>query len=82
MRGAQVVNHASRTVSEADGFFAVEMSESTPTLEIRQQGAPVCLLALDPQRLEREDDVLLAGDQICNANSLARAEGDLAKGRG
>ena len=82
MRGAQVINHASRTVSEADGFFAVEMSESTPTLEIRQQGAPVCLLSLDPQRLEREDDVLLAGDQICNANSLARAEGDLAKGRG
>lgn len=38
LRGAQVINHASRSVSEADGFFAVEMSESTPSLEVRQQG--------------------------------------------
>ncbi|HDS1736976.1 CS1-pili formation C-terminal domain-containing protein [Pseudomonas sp. BP8] len=66
LRGAQVVNHASRTVSEADGFFAVEMSESTPTLEIRQRGTLVCQLKLDLQQLQREGDVLLAGDQTCS----------------
>ena len=82
LRGAQVINHASRTVSEADGFFAVEMSESTPTLEIRQQGAPVCLLTLDPALLTREGDVLLAGDQICSAASLAQAHGGQKKRRG
>ncbi|WP_248919118.1 TcfC E-set like domain-containing protein [Pseudomonas entomophila] len=65
LRGAQVINHASRSVSETDGFFAVEMSESTPTLEIRQQGQAVCLLSLDMATLVREDDVLLAGDQRC-----------------
>ncbi|MNP50484.1 hypothetical protein D3C76_1447520 [compost metagenome] len=65
LRGAQVVNHASRSVSEADGFFAVEMSESTPTLDIRQRGQALCLLRLDPQSLPREGDVLLAGDQRC-----------------
>ncbi|MHC6224533.1 TcfC E-set like domain-containing protein [Pseudomonas sp. X10] len=80
MRGALVVNHASRSVSEADGFFAVEMSESTPTLEIHHQGSPVCLLTLDPNRLEREGEVLLAGDQTCSPASLAQAEGIAAGG--
>jgi len=65
LRGAQVVNHASRSVSEADGFFAVEMSESTPTLDIRQRGQALCLLRLELNALPREGDVLLAGDQRC-----------------
>lgn len=65
LRGAQVINHASRSVSEADGFFAVEMSEATPTLEIRQRGQPLCLLRLNLGDLTREGDVLLAGDQPC-----------------
>lgn len=68
LRGAQVVNHASRSVTEADGFFAVEMSESTPTLDIRQQGQALCLLRLDLNALPREGDVLLAGDQRCLAD--------------
>jgi len=78
MRGAQVINHASRSVTEADGFFAVEMSESTPTLEVRQGGSPACLLNFDLKRLEREGDVLLAGDQRCTPASLARAAGTAA----
>lgn len=73
LRGVQVINHASRSVSEADGFFAVEMSESTPTLEVRQQGQAVCMLTLDLATLTREDDVLLAGDQHCTAAGLAKA---------
>lgn len=82
MRGAQVINHASRSVSEADGFFAVEMSESTPTLEIRQGGSPACVLSLDVARLEREGDVLLAGDQVCSPASLALTGTDAVQGKG
>lgn len=48
MSGAQVINHASRSVTEADGYFTVEMSESTPVLEVRQAGQAVCLLSLQP----------------------------------
>ncbi|MFD2642717.1 TcfC E-set like domain-containing protein [Pseudomonas japonica] len=70
LKGAMVINHASRSVSEADGFFAVEMSESTPTLEIRQGGRRLCLLSLNTGT-ERQDDVLLAGDQVCSPDSLA-----------
>ena len=70
LRGAMVINHASRSVSEADGFFAVEMSESTPTLEIRQGGQRLCLLSLNAGA-QRQDDVLLVGDQVCTPDSLA-----------
>ncbi|AIR91712.1 TcfC E-set like domain-containing protein [Pseudomonas cremoricolorata] len=73
MGGAQVVNHASRSVAESGGMFAVEMSESTPTLEVRQGGTTLCLLSLDPNTLTREGDVLLAGDLSCNPDSLAQA---------
>ena len=71
MRGAHVINHASRGVSEVDGFFSVEMSHSTPTLEIRQAGTVSCLLSLPVSSLKREGDVLLAGDQVCRTSSLA-----------
>lgn len=70
LRGAHVINHASRSVSEADGYFTVEMSESTPTLEIRQAGKVSCLLALDPNKLRREGDVLMVGDQKCSVLSV------------
>lgn len=72
IRGAQVINHAGRSVSEDGGYFAVEMSESTPTLEVRQDGSTLCLLRLDPVVLVREDDVLMAGDQVCGSTELAR----------
>lgn len=71
IRGAHVINHASRGVSEVDGYFSVEMSQATPTLEIRQAGAVTCLLSLSVDRLTREGDVLIAGDQVCRTSSLA-----------
>lgn len=80
LRGAMVINHASRSVSEADGFFAVEMSESTPTLEVRQHGNQQCFLHLDKQRHAREDNVLLVGDLTCTPGGLAATERNQAPG--
>ncbi|VVP92358.1 hypothetical protein PS910_02999 [Pseudomonas fluorescens] len=74
MSGAQVINHASRSVTEADGYFAVEMSESAPVLEVRIAGQAACLLSLDPGQMVRENDVLMAGDQQCRPESLADAD--------
>ncbi|MBC2677176.1 TcfC E-set like domain-containing protein [Pseudomonas baltica] len=71
LKGAQVINHASRSVTEADGFFALEMSESNPTLEIRQGGVQRCLLTLDTHTSKREQDVLLLGDLSCVAEGVA-----------
>jgi len=80
MRGALVINHASRGVSEVDGHFAVEMSESTPTLEIRSAGAAACLLTLEPAGLQREDDVLLAGDLRCVPKGWASTAANAERG--
>lgn len=77
--GAMLINHASRGVSEADGFFVVEVSESVPTLDVQHRGRPLCLLRLDPGG-PREDGVLLAGDQRCEARTLVRSEGTLPGG--
>nr|WP_281430011.1 CS1-pili formation C-terminal domain-containing protein [Aeromonas salmonicida] len=71
LKGAMVVNHAGRTVSEADGFFAVEMSEHNPSLQVEYQGAQQCDLALDTARAERQQAVLLLGDLVCSAQAWA-----------
>ncbi|MCU1733028.1 MULTISPECIES: TcfC E-set like domain-containing protein [unclassified Pseudomonas] len=73
LRGAMLINHASRGVSEADGFFVVEISEAVPTLEVQHRGRQLCVLRVDPQG-PREDGVLLAGDQRCEARTLVRGE--------
>lgn len=75
IKGALVINHASRSVSEADGFFAVEMSESTPTLEVRRSGVRLCFLKLDENHAQRENQVLMVGDQQCSADTLAASDG-------
>lgn len=80
IKGAMVINHASRSLSEADGFFAVEMSESTPTLEVRRGGTRLCFLKLDEKHAQRENEILMVGDQQCLPHTLAAAgapaEGD------
>lgn len=79
LRGAMLVNHASRGVSEADGFFIVEISEAVPTLEVSHQGRPMCLLRMRPDG-PREDGILMAGEQRCEARSLARSDNEPSGG--
>jgi len=76
IKGAMVINHASRSLTEPDGFFAVEMSESTPTLEVRRSGTRLCFIKLDEKHAQRENEVLLVGDQQCSTDSLAAKGGD------
>lgn len=63
--GVHVLNHASRGVTEADGFFSMELSAKTPTLEVVRGENVVCRLVLDPEKLTREADVLMTGDLPC-----------------
>lgn len=65
LKGAMVVNHAGRTVSEADGFFALEMSERNPNFQVQYQGGQQCELSLDTSRADRQPGVLLLGDLVC-----------------
>jgi len=73
LRGHQVVNHASRGVSEVDGFFSMEMSASAPTLEVRYQNQLLCQFRLDPANAPSENDVLMIGDLRCTPDTLAEA---------
>lgn len=73
LRGHQVINHASRGVSEVDGFFSMEMSASAPTLEVRYQNQLLCQFRLDPANAPSENDVLMIGDLRCTPDTLAEA---------
>ncbi|WP_235331336.1 TcfC E-set like domain-containing protein [Aeromonas hydrophila] len=74
LKGAMVVNHAGRTVSEADGFFAVEMSERKPALRVELAGFAECDMDLDLSQKLPEQDTLLLGDLLCEQHSLAQQE--------
>ncbi|WPO98211.1 CS1-pili formation C-terminal domain-containing protein [Pseudomonas sp. HR96] len=65
LKGHHVINHASRGVTEVDGFFSMELSASTPTLEVLRNDQVLCQFALDLNSLETEGDLLMAGDLRC-----------------
>ena len=65
LKGHHVLNHASRGVTEVDGFFSMELSASTPTLEVVRGDKVVCQFTLDLTTLPKEGDVLMAGDLLC-----------------
>ncbi|AEV64685.1 CS1-pili formation C-terminal domain-containing protein [Pseudomonas ogarae] len=71
LRGHHVINHASRGVSEADGFFSMEMNAGSPTLEVRYGNELFCRFRLDPDNAGREGDVLMIGDLRCTPDTLA-----------
>ncbi|MEX5554051.1 TcfC E-set like domain-containing protein [Pseudomonas pergaminensis] len=73
LKGHHVINHASRGVSEVDGFFSMEMSANSPTLEVRYANQLLCQFRLDPSQGRRESDVLMIGDLRCTPDSLAEA---------
>lgn len=70
LKGAMVVNHAGRTVSEADGFFAVEVSVRNPSLRVEPIGSSRCDVGLDMAQLNVPQDVLLLGELNCRPGSL------------
>jgi len=71
LRGAHILNQAGRTVTEADGFFSMELSERTPIVLVRQPGSYECEISLIGRAHERDADVLLVGDLECVAQQLA-----------
>ncbi|MBC3363073.1 CS1-pili formation C-terminal domain-containing protein [Pseudomonas sp. SWRI154] len=84
LKGHHVINHASRGISEVDGFFSMEMNAGSPTLEVRYGNELFCRFRLDPDSASREGDVLMIGDLRCTPDTLADtavAEADTAKQR-
>jgi outer membrane usher protein FimD/PapC len=71
LKGHHVINHASRGVTEVDGFFSMELSAKTPTLEVVRNERVMCQFTLDPKTLPSEGDVLMAGDLRCVEGAVA-----------
>ncbi|WP_166225537.1 CS1-pili formation C-terminal domain-containing protein [Pseudomonas atagonensis] len=73
LKGHHIINHASRGVSEVDGFFSMEMNAGSPTLEVRQGNQLLCQFRLDPDAARVENNVLMIGDLRCSPDTLAGA---------
>jgi hypothetical protein len=71
LKGHHIINHASRGVSEVDGFFSMEMNAGSPTLQVRHGDQLLCQFRLDPSQARLEQDVLMIGDLRCTSDSLA-----------
>lgn len=82
MPGVAVINHASRSVTEADGYFAVQMSQASPSLEVRQGSRSLCQFELDLARYTLERQTVLAGDLTCAQSPLLSTRGSYAPGKG
>lgn len=72
LKGAHIVNHAGRAVTEADGFFTLEMSERTPTVSIKHPQVASCELSLEGGDYERDADTVIVGDLQCGPAKLVR----------
>ncbi|MNW68453.1 hypothetical protein D3C74_472300 [compost metagenome] len=68
-----MINHASRGVSEVDGFFSMEMNAGSPTLEVRQGNQLLCQFRLNESDHRSENNVLMIGDLRCTPDTLADA---------
>ena len=73
LKGHHIINHASRGVSEVDGFFSLEMNASSPTLEVRRDNRLLCQFRLDTSGAREADDVLMIGDLRCTPDTLANS---------
>ncbi|PWE39387.1 CS1-pili formation C-terminal domain-containing protein [Pseudomonas prosekii] len=71
LKGHHIINHASRGVSEVDGFFSMEMNASSPTLQVRRGDQLLCQFRLDTRAARIEQDVLMIGDLRCTPDTLA-----------
>ena len=71
LKGHHVINHASRGVTEVDGFFSMEMNAGSPTLQVRRGEQLLCQFRLDPTQARVEQNVLMIGDLNCTADTLA-----------
>ena len=75
MGGAHVQNRVASAVSEVDGFFVLEMSESSPTLLVSHRGRPACTVVLEPNQYKRENNVLVVPDIVCTSAPTVASKG-------
>lgn len=74
LSGAHVINHAGRSVAEADGFFALEMSARQPSMDVRHPTVSGCSFVLDGTTTRPQGDTWMAGVLQCPSSSMTTAQ--------
>ncbi|MBU9337260.1 TcfC E-set like domain-containing protein [Burkholderia multivorans] len=70
VRAAHLSSPAGRSVTETDGFFALEVSRANPTISVEKAGRKLCTLRLDPQADQMEGDSLIVGELECEQEQI------------
>ncbi|MFA1238289.1 CS1-pili formation C-terminal domain-containing protein [Serratia odorifera] len=68
--GAQVINHAGRTVTESDGVFTLELHEKNPVVTVEHPSGAQCEIRLNPGS-QKQEDMIFAGNLTCDGLPLA-----------
>ncbi|HCR0840282.1 TPA: CS1-pili formation C-terminal domain-containing protein [Enterobacter cancerogenus] len=68
--GAQVINHAGRTVTESDGLFTLELHEKNPVITVEHGSGTLCEIRLNPGN-QKQADMVFAGNLLCSDITLA-----------
>jgi hypothetical protein len=64
--GVKMVNHAGHGISESDGFVVTDVHEYTPELTMHLRNDKQCKITLEPSKIRKENNILMAGDLYCN----------------
>ncbi|ACA93822.1 conserved hypothetical protein [Burkholderia orbicola MC0-3] len=76
VRAAHLSSPAGRSVTEADGFFALEVSHAKPVVKVEKGGKPLCTLHLKPQDHQMEGDSLIVGELECEQEQTNADSGE------
>lgn len=63
--GAQIVNHAGRTLSESDGLFTLELHQNNPVITVEKTSGKKCEIRLNPEK-QNHSEMIFAGNLHCN----------------
>lgn len=70
VRAAHLSSPAGRSVTETDGFFALEVSRANPTIKVEKGGKHLSTLRLNPQEHQMEGDSLIVGELECEGEQV------------
>lgn len=70
VRAAHLSSPAGRAVTETDGFFALEVSRTNPTIKVEKAGKSLCTLPLKPHEHQMEGDSLIVGELECEQEQV------------
>jgi len=73
LSGAMISNHMSKTFSENDGFFSIDVNKRHPDFIVEHNGSLDCKSEVKKAHVE-ETDVMMLGDIICSSRAVVKKD--------